>query len=84
MRLPRTERRGIASLLATGLMVGAAFAQDAALPARPGDGPNESAGEDDEFYRASEIIGTSVRDEDGQALGQVRDLLIERRNPQIR
>lgn len=36
------------------------------------------------FYRASEILGTTVRGSDGQELGQVQDLLIEQRSQQIR
>ena len=35
------------------------------------------------FYRASEIIGTTVKGEGGESLGQIQDLLIDRRNQQI-
>lgn len=77
--------RNTALLSATALLLGTAFAQDdPAVPARPGDGPAEQAGQDDGFYRASEILGMTVRSDDGQDLGQIQDLLIERRNQRIR
>jgi len=36
------------------------------------------------FYRASEVIGTQVRGDDGQSLGRIEDLLIEGKSQQIR
>lgn len=36
------------------------------------------------FYRASEVIGTQVRGDDGQSLGRIDDLLIEGKTQQIR
>lgn len=53
------------------------------VPARPGDGPQRRGGGETGFYRASELIGTSVRGEEGQELGKIEDLLIERRNQRI-
>lgn len=53
-----------------------------AVPARPGDGPQRE-GANDGYYRASELIGTSVRGEGGQELGKIEDLLIEQRDQRI-
>jgi sporulation protein YlmC with PRC-barrel domain len=36
------------------------------------------------FYRASELIGTQVRGEDGQKMGRIEDLLVDGRNQQIK
>ncbi|MBA3312227.1 MAG: PRC-barrel domain-containing protein [Planctomycetota bacterium] len=36
------------------------------------------------FYRASEVIGTSVKGEDGQSMGRIEDLLIDGKSQQIR
>lgn len=36
------------------------------------------------FYRASELIGTSVRGDDGQSMGRIDDLLIDGQSQQIR
>ena len=36
------------------------------------------------FYRASEVIGTQVRSDDGKSLGRINDLLIENKTQQIR
>lgn len=36
------------------------------------------------FYRASEVIGTQVKGEDGQSLGRINDLLIDGKSQQIR
>lgn len=77
--------RKAGSLLAAALMLNTAFAQnESAVPAQPGDGPAPQAGQDGDFYRASELIGTAVRGDDGQELGKIQDLLIERRNQRIR
>jgi len=76
--------RKAGSLLGMALLLNTAVAQDDAVPAKPGDGPAARDGQDDGFYRASEIIGTTVRSDDGQDLGKVQDLLIERRNQRIR
>lgn len=43
--------------------------------------PGES---EDGFYRASEVIGTVVRAEDGQELGKIQDLLIEEQTQTVR
>ncbi len=80
----KTAFRNSASLFAVALFLNTAAAQDeSAVPARPGDGPAEQQGGDDGFYRASELIGTTVRGDDGKDLGKVQDLLIERRNQRI-
>lgn len=54
-----------------------------AVPARPGDGPDQQNAADTGFYRASELIGTTVRGEGGQELGTIDDLLIDRRSQRI-
>lgn len=36
------------------------------------------------FYRASEVIGTQVRGDDGKSLGRINDLLIDSKSQQIR
>lgn len=60
---------GIGAALLVGMAVGR------------GQPPSESeAG----FYRASEVLGTVVRSEDGQELGKVTDLLIERETQIVR
>lgn len=52
-------------------------------PAGQPDAPGERD-RGDAFYRASEVLGTTVRSSDGQPLGQVQDLLIDGRSQQIR
>lgn len=54
-----------------------------AVPARPGDGPGQAEGEEEGFYRASEILGSTVRGEGGEELGQIQDLLIDRESQRI-
>ncbi|MBW3542303.1 MAG: PRC-barrel domain-containing protein [Planctomycetes bacterium] len=39
---------------------------------------------DSQFYKASEIIGTTVKGQDGQALGRVKDLMIDARSEEVR
>lgn len=54
-----------------------------AVPARPGDGPGQSDSQEEGFYRASEILGSTVRGEGGEELGQIQDLLVDRQSQQI-
>ncbi|HEX6986452.1 MAG TPA: PRC-barrel domain-containing protein [Planctomycetaceae bacterium] len=66
------------------LLASAATAQDAPR-VRAGAPPADPAAEREAgFYRASEILGATVRGSDGQELGQIQDLLIEQRTQQIR
>jgi sporulation protein YlmC with PRC-barrel domain len=54
----------------------------AAAPERDANAPatEDEAG----FYRASEVIGTQVKGDDGQSLGRINDLLIDGKSQQIR
>ena len=54
-----------------------------AIPARPGEGPRQRGGRDQGFYRASEILGSTVRGEGGEELGTIQDLLIDRQTQTI-
>jgi sporulation protein YlmC with PRC-barrel domain len=54
-----------------------------AVPAQPGDGPGQADSQDEGFYRASEILGSTVRGEGGEELGQIQDLLVDRRSQRI-
>lgn len=54
-----------------------------AVPAQPGDGPGQGDSQDEGFYRASEILGSTVQGEGGKELGQIQDLLIDRKSQRI-
>lgn len=56
-----------------------------AIPAKPGDGPgqDDAQGEEEGFYRASEVLGSTVRGEGGEELGTIRDLMIDRESQTI-
>jgi len=56
-----------------------------AVPAEPGDGPADAdaQGEEQGFYRASDVLGSSVRGKGGEELGTVQDLLIDRESQKI-
>lgn len=63
-----------------------AAAQNAADNAAQNAADNAAADDqqDQNFFRASELIGTNVKGQNGQSLGQIQDLLIDRRSQQIR
>jgi sporulation protein YlmC with PRC-barrel domain len=50
----------------------------------PGAAANANSEDEAGFYRASEVIGTQVKSDDGKSLGRINDLLIDGKSQQIR
>jgi len=81
------------TLCAVVLLAGTAWAQnqptprarpgESLLPAQRGDRPAPPSDQEAGYYRASEILGSTVRGEGGQELGKIQDLLIEQRSQRV-